>query len=106
MIIRLETPFILILALLRPQNLMQSNSSDHHPENKEISNDKQDRHRTAHNLNSARRERLANRECCGDKGGVREDEGVPGHREDHIASANAREVGECGDEEEPYCEPA
>ena len=100
MVRHLEPAFVLILALLRPQDLVLHDRADHHREDEEPHQDQRDGHDAADDLDGVVVEGFADGECGRDERRVGEDEGVPVHREAQV-TAHARPVCEDGDEEKP-----
>lgn len=98
--INLKPALILILALLRPQDLSQDYGADHHAQHKQIHQDQGNDHGAADDRDGLAGEGMADGEGRGDESRVGEDEGEPGHGEDHSTVADSGPVGEGGYEEE------
>lgn len=58
----LEATFVFVFSLLRPENLLHNDSSDHHSDNKKLDKDQNCCHETADNLNRSGIKGLANGE--------------------------------------------
>lgn len=102
-ILDLETALVLILSLLRPEDMMQLERTDHHECHEDIGNDEKHCHHAADDLDRLAGESFPDGKGGGDECGVGEDEGVPGHGECESVVSYDGEMGEYGDEEEENC---
>ena len=99
-----KSTFIFVFALLRPQNLFQNDSSNHHPHNEEPDTNQNWGHDTTDDLYDLGVEDSTNSKSRGDKRGIGKNVRVPGHLKLHSSSSNAGPVGANGYEEEPESE--
>lgn len=75
----LKATLILILAYLRPEDVMQHNRADHHITDEKVHQDQYDGHHAADYLNGLAGKGFSDGKGGSDQGGVREDEREPSH---------------------------
>jgi hypothetical protein len=103
-LLNLEATFVLILSLLRPEDMVKSKGTDHHGCYEDIGDEEEDRHNTTDNLDRLAGESLTDCKSCRYECRVGEDERVPCHGEDEAVVPYNGEMSKYGDEEKEYCE--
>jgi len=102
--VRLPSPFGLVLAHLWPKDLMQDNCSDHHREDEKVRENQKAGHDAPDDLDGMGIECIGDCEGRGTEGRVGEHKGVPSHCELEFTVADTGPVRKDGDEEEPDCQ--
>ena len=81
----LKATLILILAYLRPEDVMQHNRTDHHIADEKVHQQQREDSNATHDINGFAGKCLADGKCGGDECSVGEYEREPSHGEDHAA---------------------